>query len=172
MLLGSALLSGPALTDIPSASGECKPGIVETTPSRAFTAIESGAVVRHVSTGLEWRRCSEGLSWNGSTCSGTAQTFTWQAALIHADNQTGWRLPNINELRSIVERCKFPSAINQFVFPDIPVHINQAHHYWSSSDHSVASPSLSAWYVSFYVGEDRLLSKTLATRIRLVRDGE
>ena len=73
-------------------------------------------------TGLIWMRCSLGQMWDGAACSGTANTYTWQAALQAAfeinsgasnddgdglagfANETDWRLPNRNELESIVER--------------------------------------------------------------------
>ncbi|MCI5228088.1 MAG: DUF1566 domain-containing protein, partial [Candidatus Electrothrix sp. AX2] len=71
-------------------------------------------------TGLMWKQCLEGLS--GSDCAtGSAESFTWQEALQqpgvinHAGGFAGytdWRLPNINELISIVEEQCYNPAIN------------------------------------------------------------
>lgn len=165
LFVGTALLSLPAWADIASSSGDCVSGNAETTPSSSFTALESGAVVHHETTGLEWRRCPEGMSWSDSECTGSAQTFTWQAALQHADTVDGWRLPNINELRSIVERCRVDPAINQQVFPNTP-----------SLYFRSASPSAgglkAAWNIDFFGGGDGSSSKSSPGRVRLVRGGQ
>ena len=155
-----------ARAQIPSASGDCVAGIVETTPSSDFTPLENGAVVRHETTGLEWRRCTEGMTWTGSSCTGTANFYNWQQALQQAHGQAGWRLPNINELSSIVEECRESPVINLQVFPNTPTS-----YFWSGSPY--ASHSLYAWDVSFDYGVangDGLRSGD--GRVRLVRGGQ
>ncbi len=57
-------------------------------------------------TGLIWDRCSLGQSWDGVTCTGEAQTFSWKEAKAAAKRQTlgghsDWRLPTVSELGSI-----------------------------------------------------------------------
>jgi len=89
-------------------------------------------------TNLMWKRCSEGLS--GANCgTGSASTMTWENALarceamalcnngVFADDGDcsenegvkygDWRLPNINELLSIVNYSTFSPAINATYFP-------------------------------------------------------
>ena len=72
----------------------------------------------HKKTGLTWKRCAEGQSWNGSTCTGIASTYSWSAALqLEPDMVTfvgfsDWRLPNLKELGSIVERRHRRPVIN------------------------------------------------------------
>ena len=165
----TVLLAMPAQSllaaDIPSASSDCVAGTIETTPSSDFTLLEGGTVVRHDTTGLEWRRCPEGMTWSGGSCTGTASTMTWQAALQHADGVSGWRLPNVKELRSIVERCRINPAINQQVFPDTP-----SSDFWSSSPY--ASSTNIAWRVNFYDGDVHWDSKNLNFGVRLVRAGQ
>nr|WP_296747740.1 DUF1566 domain-containing protein [Thioalkalivibrio sp.] len=160
----AALLSTSAIADIPPAANECVPYLVETTPSADFTALEGGEVVRHEPTGLEWRRCAEGMSWTGTGCTGSANTWIWQAALRHADAVSGWRLPSISELRTIVERCRTGPAINQQVFPNTP-----SPSFWSSSPSAERSDL--AWGVNFHNGSDLWLSKSHPFRVRLVRGG-
>ena len=165
----TVLLAMPAQSllaaDIPSASSDCVAGTIETTPSSDFTLLEGGTVVRHDTTGLEWRRCPEGMTWSGGSCTGTASTMTWQAALQHADGVSGWRLPNVKELRSIVERCRINPAINQQVFPDTP-----SSNFWSASPSAGASGY--AWRVSFSAGGGDWRDKSHNYRVRLVRGGQ
>ena len=169
LTIGAALLATSATADIPSAAGACAyvddHEVVETTPSSYFTALEGGAVVRHEPTGLEWRRCAEGMSWNGTGCTGSANTWTWQGALQHADAVSGWRLPNLNELHSIVERCRMDPAVNQQVFPGTP-----SSDFWSASPY--AGLSGYAWLVFFRNGYDYWLIKSNILRVRLVRGGQ
>ena len=161
----AALLSPYAIADIPSAGNECAFDLVETTPSSDFTALEGGAVVRHEPTGLEWRRCAEGMSWNGNGCTGSAISRTWQGALQHADALSGWRLPSINELRSIVERCRTSPAANRQVFPDTP-----SSHFWSASPSATLSDS--ALSVLFFNGDDYGDGTRTNNLVRLVRGGQ
>ena len=165
LLTAALLLASAAWAEIPSATDDCESDLVETTPSSEFTPLEGGAVVRHERTGLEWRRCPEGMDWTGSGCSGTALTRTWQGALQYADDVDGWRLPDINELRSIVERCRRSPSINQQVFPD-----TDSASFWSASPYAGFSDD--AWGASFHNGGDGRSSKSFNYRVRLVRGGQ
>ncbi len=55
-------------------------------------------------TNLVWRRCGAGLSWDGSTCVGSALFLTHEQSIQYARDLPGWRLPNVNELGSIIDR--------------------------------------------------------------------
>ncbi|MDD3761278.1 MAG: DUF1566 domain-containing protein [Acidithiobacillus sp.] len=67
--------------------------------------------VTDTETGLQWMRCSLGQAWDGTSCVGEAEGYTWQEALDAAEelNRKGgyaghrdWRLPSIEELHSLV----------------------------------------------------------------------
>ena len=165
LLTFAALLAPSSWAEIPSAADGCVDDLVETTPSSDFTTLDGGAVVRHESTELEWRRCPEGMDWTDGGCAGSADTMNWQGALQHADGVAGWRLPNVNELRSIAERCRTGPTINQEVFPDTP-----ASHFWSASPYAGASGR--AWNVGFNYGNDGRSYKSYGGRLRLVRGGQ
>ena len=154
-----------AFADILPAAYECVSDLLETTPSSDFTAFEGGAVVRHEPTGLEWRRCAEGMTWTGTTCTGSVMTMTWQGALQHADAETGWRLPNVRELRSIIERCRASPAVNRHVFPATPVSF-----FWSASPYIRDSDR--AWVVEFNLGMEGTGGKGANFHVRLVRDAQ
>jgi hypothetical protein len=157
-----ALAATAASADILSATDQCRGELVETTPSSDFTALEGGVVVRHEPTGLEWQRCPAPMEWTGSGCEGTAGVTGWRDALQYADGESGWRLPNVKELGSIVERCRRGPAINQQVFPDTP-----ASEFWSASP---AAPGV-AWIVNFDVGWDSSRAINIDNQVRLVRGG-
>lgn len=136
-----------------------------TRPDSLYTDHGDGTVTDNA-TGLMWQKCSLGQA--GSSCTGTALRFTWQAALAVANNNTGsgytdWRLPSKNELASLVEdACRGP-AINETVFPATIGFV-----YWSSSPY--AGNSEVAWMVYFNGGGVATLSKNNnSSFVRLVR---
>lgn len=151
------------------ANGSCtneNTAIPFSTPNSDFTIYDNGTVT-HNTTGLMWMRCSIGQTWQGESCTGVASSFTWQQAL--AQNGTDyaghsdWRVPNKNELASIVElRCYNPS-INGVIFPNTP-----DSWFWSSSPY--AHDSGYAWYVGFRYGYVSGSNKNdYGLRVRLVR---
>ena len=84
-----------------------------TTPTSDFTDNQDGTVT-HKTTGLTWMRCAMGQTWTGSVCTGTATTYTYDAAKKLSYDFAGnsdWRLPNIAELQTIVERGTINPAI-------------------------------------------------------------
>ena len=150
-----------------------------TTPDGAFADAGSGSgMVRHLPTGLVWKRCAEGQAWDGATCTGTAAGYAWQQAFARVDavNQaaagtqnlgaTDWRLPNLNELTSIAELGCAEPAINLAQFPGTGA--NWA--FWSSSP-IVTRPNL-AWAVFLVNGNDTLSGRTATNYVRLVRGGQ
>jgi len=141
----------------------CETYITDEWPDSRYTiqSILGDDVVTDKKTGLMWKRSIEST--------GTSSRYTWQQALatpvtINAIGFAGfsnWRLPNIEELRSIAAiNCTVPS-INEVVFPSTP-----SEFFWSSS------PSLNlnfALYLSFYSGYDGADSRHSSNRVRLVR---
>ena len=166
--VGAALLALVPLAQADCGAGTVAAGLSVSTPNSDFAEAGQGTVV-HVKTGLVWKRCVEGQSWNGSACLGEPLNLTWQQALQHAAavgehaGGTGWRVPNRKELESIVEFCGYAPAINQFQFPPSP-----ADRFWSSTT-VVGSPD-SAWDVQLSDGYSGLSRKdpTLSA-VRLVR---
>lgn len=150
------------------ANGSCtneNTAIPYSTPSSDFTIYDNGTVT-HNATGLMWMRCSIGQTWEGEKCTGEASEFAWRQALTQNGTvyagYSDWRVPNKNELASIIElRCYNPS-INEAIFPGTP-----ASRFWSSSPY--ASYSNFAWDVGFDYGDVGYSYKSSNSHVRLVR---
>lgn len=89
-------------------------------------------------TGLIWSKCPLGLSGAGCS-SGILDLKTWSDALAAAKNSNlatymDWRLPNIKELESIVERSCASPAINKNYFPNTPASIFSSFFFSASPD--------------------------------------
>ncbi|MEY4978521.1 MAG: hypothetical protein RLZZ352_791 [Pseudomonadota bacterium] len=127
-----------------------------------YTYSAPGDEVTDSKTGLTWRRCSEGQTWRGSACTGTAATFTHEGAVTQAKTQVGWRLPNVKELVSIVDKTRSTPAIETTVFPATP-----SGWYWTATPY--AGEASFAWSVSFNVGYVNGNYRNSSLHIRLVR---
>jgi len=167
-LLSTLLISLAASGSIFAA---CSASIDLTKPDTIYLDNGDGTVTDN-ETGLMWQKCTVGLS-DASCSTGTASAFTWSGALAEVQSQNGitalgysdWRLPNIKELASLVERACDNPAINETLFPATQVVTG----YWTSTIDQ-GSNNL-AWYVNFTTGADGSAAKNTATpHIRLVRD--
>ncbi len=140
--------------------------------AQPFVISSDGSEVTDQKTGLIWRRCAEGMTYSGNTCTGTARLFTDQEAVIHGTTQasnTGiaWRLPNVRELASIVDKSLRNPSIDPGAFPATP-----AHWFWTSTPF-VDVNYVGAWLVSFDNGF--VLSYRFSGfgyHVRLVRSGQ
>lgn len=132
--------------------------------------------VTDATTGLMWSRCPLTLTWSGSDCvsTGNGGYISWELALSGAESATtggytDWRLPNINELRSIVERNCNSFAINlSGLWLDTK---DYATLFWSST--SYGSDPSSARGVDFQTGADSVITKGQYSALaRPVRDAD
>lgn len=143
------------------------PGTVTAAPVSRYSA--NGAEVTDTQTGLVWKRCAEGMNWNGTTCMGAAALFTHEGALQTAVQAgSSWRLPNVKELSSIVDKNITTSpAVDSNAFPATPPNL-----FWTSTP--FAANTSYAWIVDFSVGTvagNPRSNSPYPTYVRLVRDG-
>jgi len=75
-------------------------------------------------TGLMWQKCSMGQQWNNVTgaCDGQAHANTWQGALQECEELSlagydDWRLPDTNDLLSIMDFSREEPCIDTTYFP-------------------------------------------------------
>ncbi len=132
--------------------------LLATLANAEFT--KSGNIVTDSTTGLQWQ----------DDATATSTRPTWQGAIDHCENLTDflgysdWRLPNLNELKSIVDRSKSnPAIVNGFVN-------TSSSYYWSSTTN--ADDSDYAWNVSIYNGNVDDYNKDSSNYVRCVRAGE
>ena len=171
-LIRSTLVVALLMVTIASvqATAVCNASVTATTPSTDFMDHGDGTVT-HSRTGLMWQRCALGQAWSAGTCTGTATTVTWSNALKAArDSSTAgysdWRLPNVKELRTIVEEKCYSPSVNEVIFPN-----TSASDFWSAS--AYAGNSSNAWFVNFgYRNASYGFNKSYAFQVRLVRAGQ
>lgn len=161
------------------------------TKRRAGKYTDNGdGTVTDSSTGLMWKQCSEGLS--GSQCSqGGVKKYNWQQAMSLKGSRfagySDWRLPTIEELRSLVycsngipaseawnNSCgRKDGRGGEYVRPVIQGEFfpkTEDFSYWSSSPS--ARRSTSAWHVFFGNGYARTTNQSFPLHVRLVRVGQ
>ena len=120
-----------------------------------FTVDTVNGTVTDAATGLMWDRCAWGQT--GTSCSGSPAASTWAQALTAAQTAnttahkgyTDWRLPNKNELESLVKIDAVSPAIDITAFPNTPASGNPRI-FWSSTNYA-PDPAI-AWFVYFDVG--------------------
>lgn len=134
-------------------------------------AAQNNGTIKDNKTGLVWKQCSEGLSGVGCEV-GNPTSYNWQDTIEHAKkvNVSGfagfkdWRVPNDQELRSIVERHCYSPSINISFFP------NTEASYWTSS--SIVNRENFAWSIHFDYGYPDWDFKQGKNYLRLVRAGK
>jgi len=124
---------------------------------RVFENNGNGTITDRI-TRLVWQRQDEGT------------TAVWEDAITRCEalslgGHTDWRLPNVKELRSIVDSGTYAPAIYAGYFTN-----TRTDSYWSSTTYG-ASPN-AAWRVNFWHGEVTSSLKENALFVRCVRGGE
>lgn len=158
-----------AIAGYANADQSCNNKIASSTPDSRFTVNQNNTVTDNA-TKLMWQRCSIGQT--GDNCStGNTTYMQWDQALKTANDNTfagysDWRLPNIKELTSIIERSCYKPAMNLRVFPNTPT----AGLYWSSSP--FAFSNFNVWIAYTEFGYDYEANKRDYNLVRLVRDSK
>lgn len=108
--------------------------------------------VLDLSRGLEWMRCSVGQRWSleSESCTGKAVQLNHeeiQQVILQADEQLGpgWRLPNREELESLLCKDCGPPMIDAKLFPQ-----TEPMPYWTD-EKNFWSPK-NYWSVNFMTG--------------------
>jgi hypothetical protein len=129
-------------------------------PSSRFTNQYNGTIKDNL-TGLIWTAdgnapgplvCNPGVSMAWNDAFGYVSCLNSNGYLGYAD----WRLPNVNELESLVHAGSAPIVywLNSQGFANLP---EPPSYYWSSTSYACSADL--AWYVDLYVGVVRPLDK-------------
>jgi len=118
---------------------------------------KEGDIVKDSVTKLEWQDDAVG------------DEMQWQEAIEYCESlelggYDDWRLPNINELKTIIDRSRYNPAI-VLVFEN-----TSSYDYWSSTTYEDGHDV--AWNVNFYVGYVYGSSKDDDRYVRCVRAGQ
>jgi len=119
---------------------------------------EGDGTVSDADTGLIWQQQDDGIN------------RTWQDALAYCEDffwggRDDWRLPNIRELKSIVDYTEIGPSIDSRFFSN-----TVSSDYWSST--TSASYTDGAWYVHFNNGHDSYYSKSSSRYVRCVHGAQ
>lgn len=84
-----------------------------------------GGYVVHLSAGMAWPRCVEGMRWSGRACTGQPLMLDHAAALALAQRRAraegvAWRLPQMKELQGLARQAAKPAAALGPWLPDNP----------------------------------------------------
>jgi hypothetical protein len=135
-----------------------------------FKVSGDGQEVLDATTQLTWRRCPEGIQWDGKTCSGKLAKFSYAGAKQQAASaaKTGakeWRIPSRDELLTIVDKqAKKKPRIDGTAFPKTP-----SAPFWATRPGT--DDNLNAWLVSFANGKVTGNAGQAKFPLRLVRAG-
>ncbi len=134
------------------------------------TSVLGQAVVLDAATGLGWQGCTAGLEGN-DCATGEIKTYSWKDALAYCEGlswggHTDWRVPNMKELRTIVDETRTYPSIDTIAFPG-----TGSDYYWPSST-LLGEAGPYSWAVGFHIGSVDTLDKTYLERVRCVRGGQ
>ena len=130
----------------------------------------SSDIVMDVQTGFMWQDTTDNNSvekvWEDTSGSNTASAYCQDLNISFTINTANrfyndWRLPNYNELITIVDRDSSTDAI------DSSFKYYAKDHYWTSTTYK--DPTTKAWTINFYYGEDDIKAKDEPHYVRCVR---
>jgi Protein of unknown function (DUF1566)/Repeat of unknown function (DUF5648) len=130
--------------------------------SKPFAGDAADNAVLDRRSNLIWRRCLFGKRWTGAACEGTTamQPYTSALAISEQAGAAGWRLPQVRELASLVDRgFSVLKPIDTRYFPEDHPSV------WSSTnDVNATTPSAmaAAFQNGFSTGSNQWTATTAA----------
>ncbi|MCK5807704.1 DUF1566 domain-containing protein [bacterium] len=134
----------------------CVRGDYDPTPSFVVSTITGDTIVTDLKSNLVWAQSFISLK-------------TWKGALSYCEDlvsagKSDWRLPDVNELKSIIDYKSTNIVIDEEAFPSTP-----SGYFWASTTGRYILNQ--AWGVSFYNGSVHSNNKSHKYFVRCVRGG-
>ncbi len=136
--------------------------------------VKADGTILDKKSGLQWMRCPLGMELDGQegSCSGAASRYSWFDARneVAGFNRHGfagkrdWRMPQIDELMTLVDKGCFNPAIVNEVFPRTPPSA-----FWAVEEVAQEQPRTWGWVAHFYHGSQYVSNKAKEWPVRLVR---
>jgi hypothetical protein len=139
----------------PASSQNADPPRPGKTPAGRYTYPATGTVY-DTKTKLTWQQTATSVMY------AWADAKTYCAGVGATLGGTGWRLPTLKELQTIVDETREAPSIDPTVFPGA-----SADFFWSSSP--VAGVPSFAWAVNFHWGASYVYALTSSNAVRCVR---
>jgi hypothetical protein len=131
----------------------------DVTVTQSTIYVDNGnGTVTDIETKLIWQQATAPNTYNRD------QAISYCESLSFA-GYTDWRLPTLDELKTLVDSTQTPPKINHTFFPDTRLDA-----YWSST--TDASNTSFAWGVDFFYGGGYMYSKPSSYYVRAVRGGQ
>ena len=127
----------------------------------------ANGTVYDVVTQLVWQQTlsTATYTWSSTNATGSAQAYcASQNGLALGGFNTGWRLPTVNELLSIVDFSTSSSAIDLNTFPTTP-----GNHFWTATPYVFNNNTSAAWVVYFVDGNSDFNAVGTPNSVRCVR---
>lgn len=156
---------GVANTADAAASAPIFPASSATPAAARFQVSPDGQEVADTQTHLVWRRCVEGMTFDGTTCKGKPKKYKFgDAKKAAAAAGAGWRVPTKDELMTLIAKTKNGARIDLAAFPATPATLT-----WGSRPGF--DDDLNAWIVNFSNGRVVGNSGLGSFVLRLVKAG-
>ena len=142
-------------------------GAVAAQAQERFKLSADGQEVLDTTSNLLWRRCPEGMQWDGKVCKGKPTKYSFAAAKKYTaaaakDSAKAWHVPTKEELLSIVIKGKKKPMTDLKAFPNTP-----SAPFWSLR--TGFDDNLNAWAINFGNGHVYGNSGEAKFHLRLVR---
>lgn len=124
-------------------------------PVGRYTVDAANGTVHDDATKLTWQRDGKASGFKNHA---DAKTYCSGLSL----NGSGWRLPHLRELESLVDREHSNPSIDPTAFLN-----SQSTQYWSST--LQIGTTSQAWFVSFGMGNSEYWGVLMTSRVRCVR---
>ena len=119
--------------------------------SQSFAVIEA---MLDSNTNLLWQvKETDQMNWE------QAQSYCKSLELL---KQNDWRLPQVDELQTLLDRSRVNPAADRKVFPDMKSGL-----YWTATPYTAQANS--AWHVNFHLGNVNFSFKRSLAFVRCVR---